>query len=140
MSVDCDLGQTVSVDSYSPFTVNALVGVTIGGVRKVTITHSIGGQSTELTSLSSGDPPAGGNMEKLNEIDGRLRVVEQAVTRIDERLKHMPTTVMAWGMVAALACAVWAIVTLAGPSVVATAVKAQLIEQAEKASASPPGK
>lgn len=73
-------------------------------------------------------------MEKLNEIDSRLREVEKSVTRIDERIKHMPTTVMAWGMVAVLAAAVWAVVTFAGPGVVATAVKAQLIEHAEKTS------
>lgn len=37
--------------------------------------------------------------DKINEIDGRLRTVEQSVTRIETRLEHMPTTLNMWAAV-----------------------------------------
>ena len=35
-------------------------------------------------------------MDKLNEIDGRLRAVEIDVGSMKERLNHMPTTAQLW--------------------------------------------
>jgi len=59
-------------------------------------------------------------MEKLNEIDGRLRTVENAVTRIETKLDHMPTTLQMWAAVAAVVVPVagalwWVVQTYLGP-------------------------
>lgn len=35
-------------------------------------------------------------MDKITEFEGRLREVEKTVVRIDERIKHMPTTAQLW--------------------------------------------
>lgn len=96
---DLDVSPTVSVDSYSPFTLNAAVGVTVGGTRKVTVTHSIGGIPTELVCIGTTGRPPELDMEKINEIDGRLRTVETSITRIETKLEHMPTTLQMWSAV-----------------------------------------
>lgn len=98
----CDQGHTVSVDSYSPLTLTAVVGVTVEGLRTVTISHGIGGFPTQLSSIGRGNDDEGAGMDKLNEIETRLRGVENSVTRIDERLTHMPTTLAMWGAVVAV--------------------------------------
>lgn len=99
---DVDHDPAVSLDYYSPFTPLASIGVTVAGIRKVTFSHAIGGQPTELTCLTSAGGPPRIDMEKLNEIDGRLRTVETAIARIETKLDHMPTTLKMWGAVAAV--------------------------------------
>lgn len=61
--------------------------------------------------------------DRINDLDTRLRTVETALSRIEERLKHMPTSLQAWGMVAALGAVIWGVVQFAGPSVIETAVE-----------------
>jgi len=119
---DIDQNPAISLDYYSTFTPLASIGVTVAGIRKVTVTHAIGGQPTELTCITGTgtDGPPRVDMEKLNEIDGRLRTVENAVTRIETKLDHMPTTLQMWAAVAAVVVPVagalwWVVQTYLGP-------------------------
>lgn len=111
---DIDKGHSVSVGSYTSFTPQAVVEDKVDGVRKVTVTTFVGGRQTELTSIVHGGASGGVDMDRQNEMDGRLREVERAVTRIEETLKHMPTTLQMWAAVAAVlvpvAGALWWIV------------------------------
>lgn len=59
-------------------------------------------------------------MDKMNEIDGRLRAVENSVTRIETKLDHMPTTLKMWAAVVAVLLPVggaiwWVVQTYLGP-------------------------
>lgn len=117
---DADQAPAISLDYYSTFTPLATIGVTLAGIRKVTFSHGIGGLPTELTCLTSAEGPPGIDMEKLSEIDGRLRTVETAVARIETKLDHMPTTLQMWGAVVAVLVPVagglwWLVQTYLGP-------------------------
>lgn len=117
---DVDHSPAISLDYYSSFTPVASIGVTVAGIRKVTFTHAIGGQPTELTCLTGTEGPPEIDMEKLSEIDGRLRTVENAVTRIETKLDHMPTTLQMWAAVAAVLIPVagalwWVVQAYLGP-------------------------
>jgi len=71
-------------------------------------------------------------MDKLNEIDGRLRTVEIDLAGIKERLSHMPTTnnmLVTMGSTAVLiVLASWAVLTFAGPGIMKGAVKELVAE------------
>src|SRR6185312_3881838 len=67
--------------------------------------------------MHTGAPGSGGNSDapSWGNFDERLRKVENAVTRIDERLTHIPTKSQLWwyvfvGGIAPFAAAVWWIV------------------------------
>ena len=96
--IDTDVAPPVSVSGHGLFTPSITIGATIEGVRKVVYRHQAGGTSTEMTSITTTDKPEV-PMEKLNEIDGRLRNVENAITRIDERMNHMPTSFGMWAAI-----------------------------------------
>jgi len=101
-----DASPPVYLDLYSALTPQATIGITVAGLRKVTVTHGIGGLPTELTCLTGGEGRPEVDMDKINEIDGRVRGVEQKLERIDERLKHMPTTVAMWTAISIVSLAV----------------------------------
>lgn len=96
---DIDLSPTIGVDVYQSFTPTATVSVIVPGIRKVTVQYGYGGQKAELTSIVDETGREGPDMEKLNEIDSRLRTVEQSITRIDERMNHMPTSFGMWAAI-----------------------------------------
>jgi hypothetical protein len=59
-------------------------------------------------------------MSKIDEIDSRLRTVENSVTRIETKLHHMPTTLQMWAAVGAVIVPVgiaiwWMVQTYLGP-------------------------
>jgi hypothetical protein len=59
-------------------------------------------------------------MSKIDEIDSRLRTVENSVTRIETKLYHMPTTLHMWAAVGAVIVPVgiaiwWMVQTYLGP-------------------------
>jgi hypothetical protein len=81
------------------------------------------------------------DMDKLNEIDGRLRTVEIDLAGIKERLSHMPTTnkmVATMGSTAVLVIlASWAVLTFAGPGIMKGAVKELVAEHVAASAATP---
>lgn len=76
-------------------------------------------------------------MDKLNEIDGRLRTVENDISTIKERLEHMPKTTQMWMSMGTAALLIlggtWALMTTVGARVMETAVKGIVVEEAAKA-------
>lgn len=92
---EVELGPPVSVTGQGSFTPTVTVGTTISGVRRVVCTTQTGGISNELTLLTSTGGPKG-EMDKLNEIDSRLRTVEIELAGVKERLNHLPTTAQLW--------------------------------------------
>lgn len=76
-------------------------------------------------------------MDKLNEIDGRLRTVENDISTIKERLEHMPKTTQMWMSMGTAALLIlggtWALMTTVGARVMETAVKGIVVEEVAKA-------
>ncbi|MBB3831910.1 hypothetical protein VDF98_14535 [Xanthomonas campestris pv. raphani] len=74
------------------------------------------------------------NVPNQGDIDGRLRSVETDVAIIKERLTHMPSTTDMWKSMGAAALLIiggaWAVLQLAGPGIMKTAVRDAMTEQA----------
>lgn len=81
-------------------------------------------------------------MEKLNEIDTRLRAVENDISTIKERLLHMPKTTQMW--VSMGTCAVlilggmWTLMTTMAPGILQGAVKGLVAEEVAREAAKTP--
>lgn len=134
--VDLDQAQPVSIDSYSSFTPLVTVGVMVNGVRRSKVTYTSGGIPTELIcDVIAGNPPEL-DMDKLNEIDGRLRTVENDISTIKERLQHMPKTTQMWMSMGTAALLIlggmWTLLSTVGANVVETAVKGIVVEEVAK--------
>ncbi len=96
--------------------------------RTVTATIYRGSEpDTVLTTLEYGGGSQGGVVsDKIEKLDARLQLVEQAVVRIETDLKHKPTTarmLITAGSTLLLGLGgVWAVVQFVGPSIMAAAV------------------
>lgn len=95
------------------------------------------GSSSQLRTVQPPQSVAiGGSMNVPNQgdIDGRLRSVETDVAIIKERLTHMPSTTDMWKSMGAAALLIiggaWAVLQLAGPGIMKTAVRDAMTEQA----------